>query len=123
MNIETKDIRQEKRQIPLWKGIVGTAVSSFVLLLVFVVVIVFILAKIEMEVWLTLTLAITAFVSLFTLIVSFINLFGTIEYKRQNATAEVKTSKQENQPDNTELLRKLLAEGKITIEEYDKLKK
>ena len=115
---------ENKKPVELWKGIVGTAVSAFVILLVACVYVPLYFSLQDIPLWVTVWVLIATVVCAFTLVIGIINIREAIAYKRQRSF--VKTTqpalKQEDQ-NKTELLHKLLAEGKITIEEYDELSK
>ena len=109
----------EKQPVALWKGIVGTALSG-TLLLVLVPFDFLVIAFHNNELlWLSVTLLMCTAVCLISLILSLFNLVSTINSKKSQP--RVNNKKKESE-DNLELLHKLLSEGKITIEEYDKLR-
>jgi len=114
---------ENKKPVPLWKGIVGTAVSAFALILVAMITIIIYAVNKSMEVWLITLLLIAGIICLVSFIISLVNLSDAKEYKRQNNAVENNSKPIKEDPNKIELLRKLLAEGKITIEEYDELKK
>ena len=110
---------EDKKPVALWKGIVGTALSGF-LLLILIPFDFFVTSLNKNELlWLSVTLLTCTAVCLFSLIISLVNLISTTNYKK-NKSRQVR--EKENSNDNIELLHKLLLEGKITIEEYDKLR-
>ena len=119
---------EEHKPVALWKGIVGTALSGTLIMLLTPTYLVYLNYPGDKEQWLLLTLVISIIVCAFSLIISLSNLIATANYKRNSkADSSVISIKEENaipSDDNekTELLHKLLAEGKITIEEYDKLR-
>ena len=119
---------KEHKLVALWKGIVGTALSGFLLLILTPAYLIYLSYNGDKEYWLLVTLVVSIIVCIFSLIVSLSNLIATANYKRNaRVDSSVITIKEESEvpPDNnekTELLHKLLAEGKITIEEYDKLR-
>ena len=110
----------EKKPVALWKGIVGIAVSSFLLMLAISIYFPFYFFNKLLPDWTLVWFIAAAIVGTVSLIVSIINLNEAIAYKKTQPKPEkpLPTKKE----DNTELLHKLLAEGKITIEEYDRLK-
>ena len=114
---------ETKKPVPLWKGIVGTAVSAFSLILVAMITIIIYAVNKSMEVWLIALLLIAGIICLVSFIISLVNLSDAKEYKRQNNAVENNSKPIKEDPNKIELLRKLLTEGKITIEEYDELKK
>ncbi len=119
---------KEHKPVALWKGIVGTALSGFLLLFLTPAYLIYLNYDGDKEQWILITLVVSIVVCIFTLIVSISNLISTANYKRNaRIDSSVISIKEENEvPSNnnekTELLHKLLAEGKITIEEYDKLR-
>lgn len=119
---------KEHKPVALWKGIVGTALSGTLILLLTPTYLIYLNYPGDKEQWLLLTLVISIIVCIFSLIVSLSNLISTANYKRNaKADSSVISIKEENtipsdNNEKTELLHKLLAEGKITIEEYDQLR-
>ena len=119
---------EEHKPVALWKGIVGTALSGTLIMLLTPTYLVYLNYTGDKEQWLLLTLVISIIVCAFSLIISLSNLIATANYKRNSkADSSVISIKEENaipSDDNEkiELLHKLLSEGKITIEEYDKLR-
>lgn len=115
---------EDKKPVALWKGIVGTALSGTILLL-FIPLIPFVAwSDNDFPLWVKVFVFIASFVCLFSLVVSIFNLASAIKYKdvqRFEKSLE-KDDKDSDADDKTELLHKLLSEGKITIEEYDKLR-
>ena len=115
---------ETKKPVPLWKGIVGTAVSAFILFVVFIVFLLLYVSEKGGPMWLMIFLFVAAVVSLISLILGIVNISDANAYRRQNQTVKViNSSSQVENSKKIELLHKLLAEGKITIEEYDELKK
>lgn len=116
----------KREPVALWKGIVGTAWSGTLLILLTPAYLVYLNYPGDKEQWLLITLAVSIIVCLFSLIVSLSNLISTANYKRNaKVDSSVVSIKEEEASDNdekTELLHKLLSEGKITIEEYDQLR-
>ena len=104
---------EEYKPVALWKGILGTVLSSVILLVLIPLILVFSFLYKENPIWVQVILYTSAIVCLVSLIISVINLTSTIDYKKEQ-TAKRK--------DNVELLDKLLSEGKITAEEYLRLK-
>ena len=104
----------QKKPVALWKGIVGTALSGTILLVLVPFMIFFTAFKNEAPLWALVTIYTSGLVCIFSLIISVINLSTAVAFKK---------SEREQGEENIELLRQLLAEGKITIEEYDQLKK
>ena len=104
---------EEYKPVALWKGILGTVLSSIILLVLIPLILVFSFVYTENPTWVQVILYTSAIVCLVSLIISVINLTSTIDYKKEQ-TAKRK--------DNVELLDKLLSEGKITAEEYLRLK-
>lgn len=119
---------KEHKPVALWKGIVGTALSGFLLLFLTPAYLIYLNYDGDKEQWILVTLVVSIIVCIFSLIVSLSNLIATANYKRNaRVDSSVISIKEESEvpSDNnekTELLHKLLAEGKITIEEYDKLR-
>ena len=114
---------ETKKPVPLWKGIVGTAVSAFALILIAMITIIVYSINKSMEMWLIVLLLVAGIVCLISFIISLINISDAKEHKRQSNFIEANSKPSKEDPKKIELLRKLLAEGKITIEEYDELKK
>lgn len=116
----------KREPVALWKGIVGTALSGTLLMLLTPAYLVYLNYPGDKEQWLLITLVVSIIVCLFSLIVSLSNLISTTNYKRNaKVDSSVISIKEEEASDNdekTELLHKLLSEGKITIEEYDQLR-
>lgn len=116
----------KREPVALWKGIVGTALSGTLLMLLTPAYLVYLNYPGDKEQWLLIALVVSIIVCLFSLIVSLSNLISTTNYKRNTKVdSSVISIKEEEASDNdekTELLHKLLSEGKITIEEYDQLK-
>ena len=116
----------KREPVALWKGIVGTALSGTLLVLLTPAYLVYLNYPGDKEQWLLITLVVSIIVCLFSLIVSLSNLISTTNYKRNaKVDSSVVSIKEEEASDNdekTELLHKLLSEGKITIEEYDQLR-
>ena len=104
----------EKKPVALWKGIVGTALSGTILLVLTPLMIFFTAFKNDAPLWALVTIYTSALVCIFSLILSIMNINTAVSFK--------KTERKQGE-ENLELLRQLLAEGKITIEEYDQLKK
>ena len=114
---------KEQKPVALWKGIVGTAISGTVLSILVPIEIVLVSHIEKVELWLLLTITLCSCVCFFSLIVSLYNLITTSNYRKEHREiVEERKPKQENNDEKTELLHRLLAEGKITIEEYDKLR-
>ena len=119
---------KEHKPVALWKGIVGTALSGFLLLILTPAYLIYLNYDGDKEQWLLVTLVVSIIVCIFSLIVSLSNLISTANYKRNaKVDSSVISIKEEHEVpsdsnEKTELLHKLLAEGKITIEEYDKLR-
>ena len=111
---------EDKKPVALWKGIVGTALSGTILVVLIPFLIIISSVDTDIELWVKVILVVSAIVCTFSLIISIINLSSNANYRRRNAQ-ENEPEKPEANSDNKELLHKLLAEGKITIEEYDKL--
>ena len=115
---------EAKRPVPLWKGIAGASVSAFVLLLSALITIVVYYVNKSMEIWLIIFLLVAGIICLLSFAISLVNISEAVAYRRQNETAKANAApRQKDNSKRIELLRKLLAEGKITIEEYDELKK
>ena len=114
---------KEKEPVALWKGIAGTAISGTVLTILVPIDIVLLKHIQTVDLWLLLTITICCFVCFFSLIISLYNLITTLNYRKEHREiVEKRKPKQENNDEKIELLHRLLAEGKITIEEYDKLR-
>ena len=113
---------ETKRPIALWKGIVGTAVSGFLLVLIFVIFLLFYMLDKKLPDWTVIFFLVAFIIGMFTLAISIGNIRETLEYKKQMEEIEKMHSKK-NKNNSDEILHRLLAEGKITIEEYDELKK
>ena len=115
----------KREPVALWKGIVGTALSGTLLMVLTPVYLIYLNYEGDKEQWLLVTLVICIIVCIFSLIVSISNLISTANYKRNAKVDSSVVSIKEEVSDNdekTELLHKLLSEGKITIEEYDQLR-
>lgn len=116
----------KREPVALWKGIVGTALSGTLLMFLTPAYLVYLNYPGDKEQWLLITLVVSIIVCIFSLIVSISNLISTVNYKRNvKVDSSVISIKEEEASDNdekTELLHKLLSEGKITIEEYDQLR-
>ena len=115
-------MKTKEEPVALWKGIVGTALSGFALLLTFVVFLVFYVLIRVLPDWAVIVIFICFVVGLLSLIISIGNIRATMEYKRTLKELENAHHKKDNNT-KSELLHKLLSEGKITIEEYDELNK
>ena len=118
----------EREPVELWKGIVGTALSGGLLLILtpFCFILTFYIN--DSPLWLTVTILICAFVCFFTLIISLHNLASAIQYRKAQRTERNKTAKNKktDNVDKFEEIRKykeLLDEGIITLEEFDAKKK
>lgn len=109
----------EKQPVALWKGIVGTALSGMLLLILIPFDFVVVALNQNELLWLSVTLLTCTAVCLLSLILSLINLISAVNYKKSQPRL---VPEKENSDNNTELLHKLLSEGKITIEEYDQLR-
>ena len=109
----------EKQPVALWKGIVGTALSGMLLLILVPFDFVVVALNQNELLWLSVTLLTCTAVCLLSLILSLVNLISTINYKKSQP---IQVPERENSDNNTELLHKLLSKGKITIEEYDQLR-
>ena len=113
---------ETKRPVALWKGIAGTAASGFVLLITFVFFLVYYIIEKRSEFWVILFILVAFIIGMISLIISIYNTYEALEYKKQiNENRQTQPSK--NNAKKSELLHKLLAEGRITIEEYDELNK
>lgn len=113
---------EERKPIALWKGIVGTAITSVNILGLTPVLIVVLLMPKTGLFWMY--FSIIAFALLISLIyfpINLVNLIQAAKYKKEHRTIE-KAKAEESKPDDTELLHRLLQEGHITIEEYDRLR-
>ena len=117
---------EERKPVALWKGIVGTAITS-VNILGFTPLLIIVLFMPKDGIFWT-YFSIISFVLLISLIyfpINLINLIQTAKYKREQRALEAEKEKEpveEVKPDDTELLHRLLKEGHITIEEYDRLR-
>ena len=114
----------ENKPVALWKGIVGVAVSGTILFFSAILLFLYLGIRDRVEIWQFLLVGIATGLSLIFLIINLILLIKANNH-RKIANAEKRNAvpkEQLKKDDNTELLHKLLAEGKITIEEYDKLK-
>lgn len=115
---------ENKKPVELWKGIVGTAVSAFVILLVACIYVPFYFSLQDIPLWVTIWVLVATLICTFTLIIGIINIKEALAYKRQRSFIKsTQPAPKQEDPNKTELLHKLLAEGKITIEEYDELNK
>lgn len=116
----------KREPVALWKGIVGTALSGTLLMVLTPAYLIYLNYEGDKEQWLLVTLVVCIIVCIFSLIVSISNLISTANYKRNaKVDSSIISIKEEETSDNdekTELLHKLLSEGKITIEEYDQLR-
>ena len=115
-------MEENKKPVALWKGIVGTVASAFVLLIVFAFFLVYFVIEKNSNIWVILGVLVAFVIGLASLIISIYNLNETIYYREQARTLE-KTQTKQNKQGKSKLLHKLLSEGKITIEEYDELSK
>ena len=114
---------KEHKPVALWKGIAGTAISGTVLLILAPIDYILLTKVKDIELWLMVTLAVCTIVCVFSLFVSLYNLITTSSYiKEHKEEAKKQAPQPKKNNDNTELLHRLLTEGKITIEEYDQLK-
>ena len=115
-------MKTREEPVALWKGIVGTAVSGFALLIIFLVFIfLYVLNKVLPD-WAIIIIFVGFVIVMITLFISIGNIQGAVEYKRTLEELENAHHKKDNNT-KSELLHKLLSEGKITIEEYDELNK
>ena len=116
----------KREPVALWKGIVGTALSGTLLMLLTPAYLIYLNYPGDKEQWLLITLVVAIIVCLFSLIVSLSNLISTTNYKRNakvdSSVISIKEEEASENDEKTELLHKLLSEGKITIEEYDQLR-
>lgn len=116
----------KREPVALWKGIVGTALSGALLMLLTPAYLIYLNYHGDKEQWLLITLVVSIIVCLFSLIVSLSNLISTTNYKRNakvdSSVISIKEEEASENDEKTELLHKLLSEGKITIEEYDQLR-
>lgn len=116
----------KREPVALWKGIVGTALSGTLLMLLTPAYLIYLNYPGDKEQWLLITLVVSIIVCLFSLIVSLSNLISTTNYKRNakvdSSVIGIKEEEASENDEKTELLLKLLSEGKITIEEYDQLR-
>ena len=113
---------KEREPVALWKGIVGTALSGTVILVLAPIDFAITSMK-DVPLWIIVTLFTCTVVCFFSLILSLMNLISAANYRKSHVEEEERfVPEQKKNDDNTELLHKLLAEGKITIEEYDKLR-
>lgn len=117
----------KREPVALWKGIVGTALSGVLLMLLTPAYLIYLnYPGDDKEQWLLITLVVSIIVCLFSLIVSLSNLISTANYKRNakvdSSVISIKEEEASENDEKTELLHKLLSEGKITIEEYDQLR-
>ena len=111
-----------KEPVALWKGIAGTAISGFALLLTFLVFMFWYLLNKVLPDWAVIIIFVAFLVCLFSLVISINNIREAVEYKRFIEELEAKSPKKDSATKN-EILHRLLSEGKITIEEYDELNK
>lgn len=116
----------KREPVALWKGIVGTALSGTLLMLLTPAYLIYLNYPGDKEQWLLITLVVSIIVCLFSLIVSLSNLISTTNNKRNakvdSSVISIKDEEASENDEKTELLHKLLSEGKITIEEYDQLR-
>ena len=116
----------KREPVALWKGIVGTALSGTLLLILTPAYLIYLNYSGDKEQWLLITLLVSIIVCLFSLIVSLSNLISTTNYKRNakvdSSVVSIKEEEASENDEKTELLHKLLSEGKITIEEYNQLR-
>lgn len=113
---------KEKKPVALWKGIAGTAVSSFLLILALILYIPLYFYQKVLPDWTFLWFVVAVVVGLGSLVISIYNLYEAIVYRKIEEPEKKQSPKGKKEEDNSELLHKLLKEGKITIEEYDQLK-
>ena len=111
---------ETKKPVALWKGIVGTAVSGFVLLLIFLIYLLCYFIYKLLPDWTVILILVAFLIGLFSLIFSVSNIHDALEYKKQFEVIENASRKKEELA-KSKLLHKLLSEGRITIEEYDEL--
>ena len=119
---------ETKKPVALWKGIVGIAVSGFVLLIVASVFVplCFVLDGIPM--WLIVWAIIAAVICSVTLIISIFNIRDALIYRRQNRTIKTSSNEADKKHDvdyieEIKMLKELLDSGAITQEEFDAKKK
>ena len=112
---------EEKRPVALWKGIVGTVISVTNVIAIPLIAMPFIFGadKIKTVQILWIIFGVCEAFAIIWLILNLYNLITAVKYRKKHK-GEAKDNKVENK---TELLHKLLEEGKITIEEYDRLSK
>ena len=121
---------KESKPIPLWKSLVGISISSFVIFACIALLVIrsfFDITPMEMVLYPILL----AFGVLY-LIFNILLLRATFRYLRAIRLEQAKALSEEkarslnedskSKEEKTELLHRLLSEGKITIEEYDRLK-
>lgn len=120
---------ENKKPVPLWKGIVGASVSAFVLLLVALITIIVYYVNKSMEIWLIIFLLAAGIICLLSFAISLANISEAVAYRRQNRTIKVistnETSKKHNVDyiEEIKMLKELLDSGAITQEEFDAKKK
>ena len=119
----------EKREpVELWKGIVGTALSGGLLLILTPFCFILTFTINDSPLWLTVTILICAFVCFFSLIISLNNLGSAVRYRKAHKVERNKTSETNNSIgvdkfDEISKYKELLDEGIISQEEFDKKKK
>ena len=120
--------KEERKPVALWKGIVGTALSGTGIICFTPIVAIYLGLPKDGAIWTIFSIfAVALFFAVVFFPINLINLIQAVKYKKahrndENAT-DKEAEKEPEQDDNTELLRKMLKEGRITIEEYDQLKK
>ena len=115
-------MKTKEEPVALWKGIVGTAVSGFALLIIFLVFLfLYVLNKVLPD-WAVILIFVGFVTVMFSLVISINNIREAVEYKQVLEDLENNSSTKSNGVKD-EILHKLLSEGKITVEEYDELNK
>lgn len=113
--------------VPLWKGIVGTAFSGVVLLILGPICIVFSLKE-DTPLWFTITLFVCVVVCFISLAISLYNISSTVRYRATRRIEQKRAQTNDNLPqidkfDEIRKYKELLDEGIISQEEFDKKKK
>ena len=120
-------MKAREEPVALWKGIAGTAISGFALLLTFLVFLFWYLLNKVLPDWAVIIIFVAFLVCLFSLVISINNIREAVEYKKTIEDLErvrlEKVRLEKEGATKSEILHKLLSEGKITIEEYDELNK
>ena len=112
---------KQREPVALWKGIVGTALSGSLLMILTPVFFIYTSRPEKKELWLEVTLVASILICIFSLIISLINLVSTTSYKKtQRANSNYP---QTDKFDEIRKYKELLDEGIISQEEFEDKKK